>query len=88
MGTNDLPEAIEVYEEALTLDPSSARLKQELQKTKAAWKKERERHVRALSRAFRVDGGKLNGSEIVGKTGTQSRTIGSRLRDIVSVWFI
>ncbi|EUB62130.1 Peptidyl-prolyl cis-trans isomerase FKBP8 [Echinococcus granulosus] len=46
---------IQAYEEALSLDPSSPLLRQSLQRAKMAWKSQRDRQVRALSRAFRVN---------------------------------
>ena len=54
--SEDYPEAIEVFTEALRLDPRSNLLRQALQRAKTAWKGQRDRQIRALSRAFKVNG--------------------------------
>lgn len=71
----DFPEAIQAYEEALSLDPSSPLLRQSLQRAKMAWKSQRDRQVRALSRAFRVNG----------KEGNRAPGIRGGLKGIVSI---
>ncbi|KAL5110981.1 Peptidyl-prolyl cis-tran isomerase FKBP8 [Taenia crassiceps] len=73
-GMGDFPEAIQVYEEALSLDPSSPLLRQSLQRAKVAWKSQRDRQIRALSRAFRV-----NGNE-----GNKAPSVRNRLKGILS----
>lgn len=88
VGTNDLPEAIAVYEEALRLEPNSPRLKAELQKVKDDWKRERGRHMRALSRAFKLKGSNMT-AEALRKQGNNKRSaIVERLRSIVSSYLI
>ncbi|KAL5965559.1 Peptidyl-prolyl cis-tran isomerase FKBP8 [Taenia solium] len=73
-GMGDFPEAVQAYEEALSLDPSSPLLRQSLQRAKMAWKSQRDRQVRALSRAFRVNG----------KEGNKAPNIPDRLKGILS----
>ena len=54
--SEDYPEAIEVFTEALRLDPRSNLVRLALQRAKTAWKVQRDRQIRALSRAFKVNG--------------------------------
>lgn len=73
-GMGDFPEAMQAYEEALSLDPSSPLLRQSLNRAKMAWKSQRDRQIRALSRAFRVNG----------REGNKAPNFRDRLKGILS----